>query len=46
MVDNNKFSDDPILDQINNFLTNIQFNEEENNIIPYINFVYEENTDP
>ena len=46
MVDNNKFLDDPILNQINNLLTNIQFNEEENNIIPYINFVYEENTDP
>ena len=46
MSNNSNLLDEPILNQVNNLLNGIQFTDEENSIIPYIDFIYDEDADP
>ncbi len=46
MSNNSNLSNEPILNQVNNLLNGIQFTDEENSIIPYIDFIYDEDADP
>lgn len=46
MSNNSNLLNEPILNQVNNLLNGIQFTDEENSIIPYIDFIYDEDADP
>lgn len=46
MSNNSNLSNEPILNQVNNLLNGIQFTDEENSIISYIDFIYDEDADP